>query len=120
MSDQGWIERISLELPVIHEDHKKDAEGRPAGGRTTGCGLNIEWQDGPRGRDAEGNLGQPNGAFVESLIDAVIGRIRFYQTSEFACRENAVAITLLEQAKGMLHLRFIDRERRKVMGTNTK
>ncbi len=98
------------------ENHN-DADGNPAGGTVLGKGLGITWQNGPLGR-GEDRI-EPNGAFVEDVIDAVIQRIQYYQQS-FPCRENAVAITKLEEAGMWLNKRTADREARGVEGTHTK
>ena len=58
------------------------------------------------------------GAFVEDVIAAALDRIEHYQTSEFRCRENALAITKLEEALHWLAHRTADRERRGVEGTH--
>jgi hypothetical protein len=55
------------------------------------------------------------------VIEAVIGRIRHYQTAnggKFACRENAIALTKLEEALMWLDKRTADREAREVEGTH--
>ena len=93
-----------------------DAAGNPAGGEATGTGIVIEWQNGPLGRDAERI--EPNGAFVETVIDIARQRIAFYQAGKFMCRENAIAITKLEEALMWLHKRTADRETRAVEGTH--
>ena len=97
-----------------------DENGNPTGGIVDGVGLKINWQNGPLGRDADRQL--PNGAFVETVIDAARQRIEFYQNAnggKFRCRENAVAITKLEEALMWLNKRTADREKRKVEGTHT-
>jgi hypothetical protein len=101
----------------ILEQHQLDANGNPAGGRTSGIGLQIDWQDGPLGRGADRKA--PNGCFVETVIKAAIGRIRFYQDGKFKCRENALAITKLEEALHWCNHRTKDREKRAVEGTHT-
>ena len=100
----------------ILEAHNVDAEGRPAGGTTIGRGFKIDWQNGPLAVD--GVRVEPNGAFVEDVIAAALGRIQHYQTSKFRCRENALAITKLEEALHWLGARTRDRERRGVEGTH--
>lgn len=100
--------------------HDVDGNGNPAGGRTDGVGIDIEWQNGPLGRGAERKA--PNGAFVEGVIAAAIDRIQFYQTAsngKFQCRENALAITKLEEALLWLQKRTMDREARAVEGTHS-
>lgn len=94
-----------------------DADGNPAGGYVKGTGLEIVWQDGPLGRGADRK--EPNGAFVETVIAAAKERIEFYQSGKFKCRENALAITKLEEALHWLQHRTHERERREVEGTHS-
>jgi len=56
---------------------------------------------------------------VQQQAAAARQRIEFYQSSKFKCRENAIAITKLEEALLWLNKRTMDRERRKVEGTHT-
>ena len=107
-------------LQQINGKHDLDAAGNPAGGKTTGKGIEIDWQNGPLGRGTERK--EPNGAFVEGVIAAAIDRINFYQEGnggKFKCRENALAITKLEEALLWLQKRTMDREARAVEGTHT-
>jgi hypothetical protein len=100
----------------IEAEHLNDPDGNPAGGRTTAIGLNINWQNGPLGR----GLGrkEANGAFVETVIAAAISRLEYYQSSDFRCRENALAITKLEEALHWCNHRTAAREARDVEGTH--
>ena len=50
----------------------------------------------------------------EDLIAMVIDRLQSFQESEYKCRENAVAITKLEEALMWLRKRTQDREDRGV------
>lgn len=114
----------------INERHEIDEVGNPSGGETYATGLAIKWQNGPLGRGADRK--DPNGAFVEGVIQAAIGRLRFYQTAgvasdkrglpgaagKFACRENAIALTKLEEALMWLEKRTADREAREIEGTH--
>lgn len=100
----------------ITELHNSDLDGNPAGGTTTGVGIKIEWQNGPLGRGADRQ--EPNGAFVEGVIQAALGRLEFYQQGKFKCRENAIAITKLEEALHWLQSRTENREKRQVEGTH--
>jgi hypothetical protein len=96
--------------------HDNDAAGNPAGGQTTGVGIDIIWQNGPLGRDGDRLV--PNGAFVEGVIAAAADRIRYYQRSKFQCWENARALDLLEAALSILDFRTKQREAQKVEGTH--
>lgn len=109
-------------LGSIVEAHEFDGD-KPAGGYTEGRGFEIHWQNGPLAVDGERRA--PNGAFVEDVIQAAIGRLRVYQegpipggVGRFRCRENALAITHLEEALHWLQARTADRERRGVEGTH--
>ncbi|MGH3283058.1 MAG: hypothetical protein ACRDNW_28560 [Trebonia sp.] len=101
---------------VITQQHDLDPDGNPAGGFSRGSGIDIRWQNGPLGRGA--NRQEPNGAFVEGVIQAARGRLQHYQLGKFACRENALALTKLEEALHWLNHRTADREDRGVEGTH--
>lgn len=100
----------------IESINTNDQDGNPTGGYARGTGINILWQDGPLGRGSE-RL-EPNGAFVEGVIQAAIQRLEFFQESKFRCRENAIAITKLQEALFWLCERTRDREERNVEGTH--
>jgi hypothetical protein len=59
-----------------------------------------------------------NGVCNEDLIAMVICRLEHFQKSEYACRENAIAITKLEESLMWLRKRTIGRELRNVEGTH--
>lgn len=61
-----------------------------------------------------------NGVMNEDLIAMVICRLEHFQKSEFSCRENALAITKLEEALLWLRKRTMGREQRGVEGTHEK
>lgn len=96
-------------------DNWTDANGNPSGGVASGRGFAISWQNGPLGRGDERR--EPNGAFVEDVIKAVINRLEFFQNSKFACMANDIALTYLRTAHESLLLRTEEREARGVEGT---
>lgn len=100
---------------MVH-NNKSDDQGRPAGGCTHGRGFTMAWQDGPLGSGAD--RAEPNGAFVEDVITAAIGRLEFYQASPFACDENASALRHLRSALEDLRDRTAQRQARGVEGTH--
>jgi len=61
-----------------------------------------------------------NGVCNEDLIAMVITRLEHFQKSEFACRDNSIAITKLEEAMLWLRKRTMAREKRGVEGTHVK
>lgn len=105
-----------MQQPFTSE-HRNDPDGNPAGGHSESVGVTVDWQDGPLGRGADRK--DPNGAFVETVIAIAVDRIEYYQSSQFACRENALAITKLQEALHWLGHRTAERERRDVEGTHT-
>ena len=60
-----------------------------------------------------------NGVMNEDLIAIVIDRMQGFQSGQYKCRENAVALTKLEEALMWLRKRTQDREDRGVEGTST-
>ena len=61
-----------------------------------------------------------NGVMNEDLIAIVIDRMQGFQAGDYACRENAIALTKLEESLLWLRKRTMDRERRNVEGTSVK
>jgi len=104
-------------LDTFSATNSVDDNGNPAGGTVSGVGLSISWQDGPLGRGE--NKKPPNGAFVETGVAACKQRLRFYEEAsdgKFACKENGMAIALLDAALDILNERTKDREKREVEG----
>ena len=99
----------------IIESHFLDVNKNPAGGMSRGTGIDIFWQS---HLQRAGERLEPNGAFVEGVLQAALGRLQFYQLTKFNCRENALAITKLEEALHWLQSRTADREARGVKGTH--
>lgn len=60
-----------------------------------------------------------NGINNEDAIVMVIRRLQGFQDSPFSCRENAMAITKLEEALMWLRKRTMGREKREVVGTSS-
>lgn len=61
-----------------------------------------------------------NGCHNVDLIAIVIDTLQSLQNGEFSCRENAIAITKLEEASMWLNKRTADRKARGVEGLNIK
>ena len=60
-----------------------------------------------------------NGVNNEDLLLMVLTRLRMFNQGEFACRENSMVITKLEEAVMWLRKRTQAREARGVEGTHT-
>ncbi len=50
-----------------------------------------------------------NGVTEQALLAIVIDRLRSFQAGPFACRENALALTKLEEATHWMHARTLNR-----------
>ncbi len=61
-----------------------------------------------------------NGISQEALLAILIDRLQGFQSGEYKTRENAIALTHLEEAVMWLHKRTRDRLARGVEGTNVK
>jgi hypothetical protein len=72
----------------------------------------IKFQEGPIGECGV------NGVMNEDLIAMVISRLQYFQKTDYCCKENAMAITKLEEAMLWMGLRTRERESRGVEGTN--
>lgn len=59
-----------------------------------------------------------NGCHQEDLLAIVIDRLQHFQKGKFACRENAVALTKIEEALHWLRHRTNARAERGVEGTS--
>jgi len=105
-------------MQELEAQNHTDENGNPAGGYVRGRGFDIQWQDGPLGRGEDRK--QPNGAFVEGVIQAALQRVVYYQNSKFACKENAQAILRLQEAINWLNYRTTKREEKGVEGTHEK
>lgn len=75
----------------------------------------IQFQDGPR--NIEGSVA---GVIDTDLLEIVRDRLRGFQSGEFSSRENACALTHIEEALMWLNRRVEDRIERSVLGTNNK
>jgi hypothetical protein len=78
----------------------------------TGETTQISFQNGPI------NEAGVNGLTQEVLLAIVADRLRSFQAGQFACRENALALTKIEEAQLWLHKRTLARMSRGVEGTH--
>ena len=77
--------------------------------------LRIEFQDGPRKLDDS-----RHGVLDTDLLEIVRHRVLCFQKGDFATRENAIALTHIEEALLWMNKRVEDRIERNVLGTNNK
>lgn len=72
----------------------------------------VIFQDGPLQESSA------NGISNEAMLAIVEDRLKGFQSGGFACRENAIALTKIQEAMHWLHHRTRDRMSRGVEGTN--
>lgn len=72
----------------------------------------VNFQDGPI---KEAGV---NGVHHEDLIHMIVCRLQCFQNGPYSCRDNAMAITKLEEALMWLRKRTVGREARGVEGTS--
>lgn len=75
----------------------------------------IQFQNGARKLP-----GSIHGVLDTDLLEIVRDRLKCFQSGEFACRENACALTHIEEALMWMNRRVEDRIERNVLGTNNK
>lgn len=61
-----------------------------------------------------------SGVLDTDLLEIVRDRLKGFQSGEFSCRENACALTHIEEALMWMNRRVEDRTERNVLGTNNK
>ena len=74
----------------------------------------VNFQKGPVKETGE------NGIFLEDLLHICQHRLECFQAGDFACRENALALTKIQEALHWLNHRTADRQARNVEGLNQK
>lgn len=106
-----------LEIKVTDEpgaggaNHAYEISGFNGSGIPSGSGyVTINFQKGPI------NENGVNGVTQEALLAIVIDRLRAFQAGPFACRENALALTKIEEAQHWLLHRTRERMARGVEG----
>lgn len=77
--------------------------------------LNIQFQKGPRNESTS-----EMGVLDTDLLEIVRDRLKAFQAGQYACRENACALTHIEEALMWMSKRVEDRYERGVLGTTEK
>lgn len=70
----------------------------------------VKFQEGPILKS------KPNGCYMEDLLAIVIDRLEGFQSGDYPCRENALALTKIQEAVHWLNHRTNDRIERNVEG----
>lgn len=101
-----------LEVTVLDEPGAGGANHEYRVTQPNGVWFPISFQNGPI---AEAGV---NGLTHEVLLAIVIDRLQSFQKGPYACRENALALTKLEEAQHWLFHRTLARMQRGVEGTH--
>jgi len=99
-------------LRNLNHEAQEAMDGSPAAVRDAAGYINIRFQCGP-----VKEVGV-NGTSIENVLELLIERLRGFQKGPFSCRENAVAITKMEEAAMWLEKRTQARVKAGVEGTN--
>lgn len=106
---------MTLKNPTIKQVDARIAAGSEPPINASGVSsFNLKFQDGPIGEVGT------NGITHEALLAILIDRLQSFQRGEYACRENAIALTHLEDAMHWLQHRTRARVTRGVEGTHAK
>jgi hypothetical protein len=97
-----------------HHQYAITTPNKPLRQELANPAVNIEigFQNGPI---AETGV---NGISNEALLAIVIDRLECFQKGQYGCRENALALTKLQEAMHWLHHRTRERAARGVEGTS--
>lgn len=85
------------------------------GNNTLGIVGEVQFQNGPRKDEFA-----MHGVLDTDLLEIVRDRLKGFQSGPFACRENAIVLTHIEEALMWMNRRVEDRIERNVLGTNQK
>lgn len=99
-------------LRNLNQKQQETLDGSTAAIRDVAGFVNIKFQCGPIKEHGV------NGTSIENVIDLLIERLNGFQMGPFRCRENALAITKLQEAIMWLEFRTQRRMRQGVEGTN--
>ncbi|MBR6102647.1 MAG: ABC transporter ATPase [Ruminococcus sp.] len=122
------MEHDTRELVTIQRRHNLNKVFAVDGENVGECGANhaylimcddepvlIYFQNGPRNVE-----GSERGILDVDLLEIVRDRLKGFQSGKFSCRENACALTHIEEALMWMNKRVEDRAARNVLGTNEK
>lgn len=111
----NYTEVFTIDAKMYNANHYYEVRQTPSNGITISdkeIYAKIKFQEGPIKECGV------NGCHNEDLIAIVIDRLQNFQESSFKCRENAIALTKLEESLMWLNKRTQDRIKRKVVGTS--
>lgn len=101
---------------VFHEKNFTNNAPHHFSVRTAEDGRALGFVDFQEGPIKEAGI---NGVMNEDLLVMVLTRLEHFQNSDFACKENAMAIQKIEEALLWLRKRTTGRENKGIEGTHT-
>lgn len=113
----NYTEVYATDDAAFNANHEYIVVAAPAEGEEIGLDnpyAKVKFQEGPIKENGV------NGCHNEDLIAIVLDRLYSLNQGDFACRENSIAITKLEEALMWLNKRTLDRRSRGVEGTSQK
>ena len=113
----NYTEVYAIDEQAFNANHEYEVRQTPLEGATISekeIYAKVNFQKGPIKENGV------NGCHNEDLIAIVIDRLQCLNQGNFACRENSIAITKLEEAMMWLNKRTADRKARGVEGTSQK
>ena len=105
--DEPGIGGASHKYRITPNGCDEDGDGYPC--------QDISFQHGPRKLPDSAH-----GVLDTDLLEIVRDRLKGFQSGEFSCRENACALTHIEEALMWMNRRVEDRIERQVLGTEKK
>lgn len=111
----NYTEVFAIDAKMYNANHYYEVRQTPSEGATISekeIYAKIKFQQGPI---KEHGI---NGCHNEDLIAIVIDRLQGFQESSFACKENDMAITKLEEALLWLNKRTQNRRAKGIEGTS--
>ena len=98
-------------LRELNTKGQEAMDGSPSSIRDVGGYINIKFQCGPIPKVGV------NGTSIENVLQLLIERLEGFQSGNFRCRENALAITKIEEAIMWLEYRTKRRVQQGIEGT---
>ncbi len=108
-------------------DNRSLEDGTPDGGSAVcfvPCGTNklevlrLNWQQGALVDAATKQERPQNGIFLATLVRVVVDRLEYYQSTKFACSENATALDYFRKGLELLEKRADRRSKEGTLGTH--
>ncbi len=113
VTDEPGAGGANHEYRIMLPPENPEKLGKPSNYSRQNC-FPISFQNGPIKESGV------NGITQEALLAVVADRLRSFQNGPYKCRENAIALTHIEEALMWLQRRTVERIKRGVEGTMAK